>query len=238
MEHFKEVLNRGELENPVLSDEVYESELSDIIEEISVSEPTYVKQAIKRLKNGKASGTGSITAELLKANIEFSATKIHQLLGKRWPFGKITQAWKQGLIIKVPRKGNLQECKNSRGITLPFVVVKVLGRIIIERVRNVVYRRLRKEQVGYRKGRGTTDQIFTLRNIIEHVSEWQATTYLNFVDFEKAFDSIYRESLWVIMAKYGIPEKIVKMVRVFYDDFKCAVEDQGETCEWLTLKLV
>ena len=215
MEHFKEVLNRGELENPVLSDEVYESELSDIIEEISVSEPTYVKQAVKRLKNGKASGTGSITAELLKANIEFSATKIHQLLGKRWPFGKITQAWKQGLIIKVPRKGNLQECKNSRGITLPFVVVKVLGRIIIERVRNVVY---------------------ILRNIIEHVSEWQATLYLNFVDFEKAFDSIYRESLWVIMAKYGIPEKIAKMVRVFHDDFNCAVEDQGETCEWFDIK--
>ena len=137
-----------------------------------------MKQAIKRLKNGKASGTDSITADLLKANIEFSATKIHQLLGKRWPFGKITQAWKQGLIIKLPRKGDLQECKNSRGITLPFVVVKVLGRIIIERVRNVVYRRLRKEQVGYRKGRGTTDQIFILRNIIEQVSEWQATLYL------------------------------------------------------------
>ena len=55
-EHFKEVLNRGEPENPVLSDEVYESELSDIIEELLVSEPTLgeVKQAIKRLKNGKA----------------------------------------------------------------------------------------------------------------------------------------------------------------------------------------
>ena len=38
------------------------------------------------------------------------------------------------------------------------------------------------------------------------------------------------------MAKYGIPEKIVKMVRVFYDDFKCAVEDQGETCEWFDIK--
>ena len=117
---------------------------------------------------------------------------------------------------------------------------KVLGRIIIERVRNGVVRRLRKEQAGYRKGRRTTDQIFILRNIIERVSEWQATLYLNFVDFENAFHSIHRESLWVILAKYEIAEKIVKMVRVFYDDFKCAVEDQGETCDWfgLTLKLV
>ena len=89
-------------------------------------------------------------------------------------------------------------------------------------------RQLRKEQASYRKGRGTTDQIFILGNIIEQVSEWQATLYLNFVDFEKAFDSIYRESLWVIMANYGIPEKIVTMVKVFYDNFKCAVEDQGE----------
>lgn len=38
------------------------------------------------------------------------------------------------------------------------------------------------------------------------------------------------------MAKYGIPEKIVKMVRVFHDDFKGAVEDQGETCEWFDIK--
>lgn len=87
-EHFKEILNRGETENPVLSDELFDPEFSDIIEEISVSEPTLgeVKQALKRLKNGKVPGADSIKAELLKANIEFSATKIHQLLGKVWTF--------------------------------------------------------------------------------------------------------------------------------------------------------
>ena len=81
--HFKGVLNGGEPENPVLSDKVCESELSDITEEISVNELTLgeVKQAIQRLKNGKAPGTDSITDVLLKANIEFSVTKIHQLLG-------------------------------------------------------------------------------------------------------------------------------------------------------------
>ena len=82
--HLKEVLNRGEPENPVLSDKVYGSELSDIIEAISVSEPTLgnVKQAIKRLKNGKAAETDSITAELLKANKEFSAAKNPSIVGK------------------------------------------------------------------------------------------------------------------------------------------------------------
>ena len=75
--------------------------------------------------------------------------------------------------------------------------------------------RLRKEQAGYRRGRGTTEQVFVLRNIVEQVNEWQATLYLGFIDFEKAFDSIHRDSLWIIMRKYGIPEKIVRMVKLF-----------------------
>jgi len=56
------------------------------------------------------------------------------------------------------------------------------------------------------------------------------------IDFEKAFDSIHRESLWLIMRKYGIPDKIVRMVKVFYEDFDCAVEDQAEAYEWFNIK--
>ena len=84
----------------------------------------------------------------------------------------------------------------------------------------------RKEQAGYRRERGTTEQVFILRNIIEQVNEWQTTLYLNFIDFEKAFHSVRRESLWIIMRKYGIPAQIIRMVKIFYEDFKCAVEDQ------------
>ena len=81
---------------------------------------------------------------------------------KVWEHEKIPTKWKQGLIIKLAKKGNLKECKNSRGITLLSVVSKILGRIIIDRVRNGVDQRLRKEQAGYRRGRGTTDQVFVL----------------------------------------------------------------------------
>ena len=97
-------------------------------------------------------------------------------------------------------------------------------------------KRLRKEQAGYRQGRGTTEQVFILRNIIEQVNEWQATIYVNFIDFEKAFDLVHRDSLWIIMRKYAIPEKIIRITQLFYMDFQCAVEDQGERGEWFAIK--
>jgi len=97
------------------------------------------------------------------------------------------------LIIKLPKKGNLKECKNWREITLLSVVGKILGRIVIDGIQNGVDIRLTREQAGYKKGRGTTEQIFVLRSIIEQANEWQASLYINFIDFEKAFDSIHRK---------------------------------------------
>ena len=59
-----------------------------------------------------------------------------------------------------------------------------------------------------------------------------ATLYIHFVDFEKAFDSIHRDSLWIIMRQYGIPTKMVQMVKALYEDFQCSVIDEGGTTEW------
>ena len=83
---------------------------------------------------------------------------------------------------------------------------KVLGRILIERLKSGADKRLRAEQPGFRQGRSTTEQIFILRNIIEQSYEWQSPLVLNFIDFEKAFDSLYRPSLWDFMKAYGVPE--------------------------------
>ena len=69
---------------------------------------------------------------------------------------------------------------------------------------------LRDEQAGFRQERSCTDQIATLRIIIEQSLEWKTGLYLVFVDFEKAFDSVDREVIWQILWHYGVPEKIVK----------------------------
>ena len=79
---------------------------------------------------------------------------------KIWQYEKILKSWKE------KEKGNIKHFKNWRGISLLAVVGKILCRIIIDRIRIGVDDRIRKEQAGYRKGRGTTEQLFILRNII------------------------------------------------------------------------
>jgi len=105
---------------------------------------------------------------------------------------------------------------------------KVFTRTIINRLYDEVNKQLRQEQAGFRRGRSTTEQIFILRNIIEQSIEWQSSLYVNFVDFEKAFDSIHQDSLWKIMKTYGIPEKFIRIIKLLYEDTLCTVIDGSQ----------
>ncbi|RUS86850.1 hypothetical protein EGW08_005387 [Elysia chlorotica] len=139
--------------------------------------------------------------------------------------------WTEGIIVKIPKKGARSDCNNWRGITLLSIPSKILSKIIIQRISKAVDQKLRNEQAGFRKGRGCCDQIFTLRNIIEQCTEWQRQLYINFVDLMKAFDSIHRDSLWRILCAYGIPEKIVLIIKSFYSNFRCRVGNSSTSFE-------
>ena len=75
------------------------------------------------------------------------------------------------------------------------VVEKVIGKVLIRRMSDGVDEKSRKEQAGFRKGRSTIEQIFVLRKIVEQALEWNSGLYLCFVDYEKAIDSVHRETL-------------------------------------------
>ena len=90
---------------------------------------------------------------------------------------------------------------------------------------------LRDQQAGFRKERSCTDQIATLRIIIEQSIEWNSPLYINFIDFEKAFDSLDRNTLWQLMAHYGIPEKYIALIRNTYEGMACQVIHRGDLTE-------
>jgi len=140
-----------------------------------------VKKAIKSLKNEKSPGMDQIHAEMLKVEEQATPTVLTRILKTIWQLEEPPDLWKTGLLVNLPKKGDLTNCNNWRGIMLLSVTSKVLSRVILNRLSTKVDPLLRKEQAGFRKGRSCTDQTFTLRQIVEQSNEWNATVYTNFL---------------------------------------------------------
>nr|KAG5701644.1 hypothetical protein BaRGS_019333 [Batillaria attramentaria] len=182
-----------------------------------------IKQAMKTLKNGKAAGVDGVTAEMLRAEETMTPRLLAEMFQKIWEDESPPDTWKTGLIVKIPKKGNLSDCNNWRGITLLSLTSKIFSKVIHIRLSKAQGDQLREEQTGFRPEKSCSDHIFTLRQILEQSNEWNAPLYVNFVDMEKAFDSIHRESLWKILRHYGVPQKIVNVIKMLYGDFSSRV---------------
>ena len=164
---------------------------------------------------------------------------LYQLIKEIWEDEEnIPADWKGGLIAIIPKKGDLRDFNNYRGIMLLSTPGKVKKRIILERLRKGVDDELRENQAGFRNGRSCSDQIATLRIIIEQSIEWNTPVYVNFIDFEKAFDSVDRKRLWNLMAHYGIPPKYINIIKNTYQDMQCQVLHQGQAQETFTVLTV
>ena len=225
-EHFQEVLNRPPPTNPPILEPgpTLNIEVGDITE-------AEVVTAIRHLKNGKAGGIDNIPPEALKFMDNISVSYLHRLLNRIWNEECIPEDWHKGLLVKLPKKGDTSQCNNWRGITLLSIPSKVLCSIILSRMKKEVDTKMRDEQAGFRQERSCVDQIATLRIIIEQTIEWQTSLYLNFIDFQKAFDSVDHQVLWGILAHYGIPQKLISMIQQLYDGFTCQVIHGGTTTE-------
>ena len=97
---------------------------------------------------------------------------------------------------------------------------KVLNRVMLKRMKSAVDTKLRDNQARFRQTRSYANQIATLRIILEQASEFNFSIYTDFIDFQKAFDSLDREVLWQLIRHYGIPDKIISIIKNTYSDAK------------------
>jgi hypothetical protein len=103
--------------------------------------------------------------------------------------------------------------------------------ILINRVQDALQRQLGELQSGFRPQRGTMDHIFTLRQIVNMAHTNKQSVFCCFIDLQKAYDSINREALWVLLAAYGVPAKIISLLRDLHDGSKAVVRLDGVTSE-------
>ena len=172
---------------------------------------------------------------MFKADTEAAVKYILPIIQEAWNTERIPETWKKGLLVKLPKKGDLSLCSNWRGINLLNSISKILARIIHNRLSSVLDPLLRKEQAGFRPQRSCVNQINTLRIIVEQSVEMQSPLYMVFVDFERAFDSVNRDFIFKALEKYYVPEKIIRLIKEMYKDCTSQVLHNGSSGEPISL---
>ena len=109
----------------------------------------------------------------------------------------------------IPKKGNAKECSNYRTIALISHASKVMPKILQARLQQYMNCELPDVQAGFRKVRGTRDQIANIRWIIKKAREFQKSVYFCFIDYAKAFDCVDHNKLWKILKEMGIPDHVI-----------------------------
>ena len=128
--------------------------------------------------------------------------------------------WKRLVFIPIPKKGNAKECSNYPTTALISHASKVMLKILQARLQQYVNRELPDVQAGFRKGRGTKDQIANIRWIMEKAREFQKNIYFCFIDYAKAFDFVDHNKLWKILKEMGIPDHLICLLRNLYTFIK------------------
>ena len=129
----------------------------------------------------------------------------------KWP-----QDWKRSVFIPMPKKGNPKECSNYRTIELISFTSKIILKILQARLQQYVNHELPDVQAGFRKGRGTRDQIANICWIIKAAREFQKNIYFCFIDYAKDFDCVDHYNLWKILQEMGIPDHLTCLLGNLY----------------------
>ena len=108
-------------------------------------------------------------------------------------------------------------------------------KILQARLQLYVNRELPDVQAGFRKGRGTRDQIANIRWVIKKAREFQKNIYLCLIDYAKAFDCVDHNKLWKILEEMGIPDHLTSLLRNLYAGQKATIRTGHGTIDWFQI---
>ena len=141
----------------------------------------------------KASGGDGIPVELFQMLKDDAMKVLHSIRQQIWK----TQQWlqKRSVFIPIPKKSNAKECSNYHTIALISHASKVMLKILHARLQQYMSHELPNVQAGFKKGRGTRDQIANIRWIIKKAKEFQKNIYFCFIDYAKDFGFVDHNKL-------------------------------------------
>ena len=246
-EHFKEVysensnfsqdfveqfVNEGLINDNISSEDTnqihYDTSLLD-----SIITCTEVKKAVFKLKRNKSPGFDLLPPELFLDSFELIGDLLCTLFNYIFSNNLYPESWTKGLIVPVPKKGELANVNNYRGITLTSIFSKIYSLILEERLRTWTENNnvIDDSQFGFRKNKSTVDCLYILQAIINRQLCGKRKLYCAFIDFRKAFDLVYRNGIWFKLCDLGTSFTFVKAIKSMYNSVKACVKLLDKTSD-------
>ena len=131
----------------------------------------------------------------------------------------------------IPKKGDAKECSNYCTIAL----ISHASKVMLKTLQQYVNCEIPDVQAGFRKGRGTRDQMANICLIIEKAKEFQKNMYFCFIDYSKAFDCVDHNKLWKILKEMAIPDHLTCLLRNLYAGQEATVRTGHGTTDWFQI---
>ena len=153
-----------------------------------------VRWALGSITMNKASGGDGIPVELFQI-LKDAVKVLHLICQQIWKIQQWLQYWKRSVFIQVSKKGSAKECSHYCTVALISHASKVMLKILQAKLQQYMIHELPNVEAGFRKGRGTRDQIASIHWIIKKAQEFQKNIYFCFIDYAKAFDCVDHHKL-------------------------------------------
>jgi len=228
-DHFQKVYNiKSELDPTVLS-KIKQRPIRFELD--APPTPQEIRKALTAAKKNKASGDSQIPVEFWQTLAEDKSTEsiFCEICHQVWETGDCDEEWLSNRLKLVPKKGDLKILDNWRGIMLIESPSKILSAVMANRIQEQILEpEGLEEQNGFMRQRGCCDGIFTVKMALQKRHEHGLSTWGVFIDLVKAFDSVPREGWFILLEKFGIPPKMLRLIIRFHSDLIVKVSIGGE----------
>ena len=183
---------------------------------------------VKKIKLKKATYSDRISNKIIKSSFDILIKGFIKVFNLILKSGNFPKAWCEGLITPIFKSGNYLDPNNYRGICVSSCLGKLFCMILNERLMSHVQDKelIHPSQIGFMPGSRTTDHILTLKTIHDKYVNQQKNgkIYACFVDFRKAFDSVWHEGLFLKLLKNKIGGRFYDLIKSLYSNTQCAIK--------------
>ena len=189
-----------------------------------------VHAALQSMQGRRAPGIDGLTVEFFKAFWDIFAHDILDVFNESLASGSMPMSCRRAVVTLLPKKGNLQDIKNWRPVSLLCVDYKLLSKVFASRLGRAMEQVIHRDQTYCVPGRSMVDNVHLIRDVLEVSSSLGFNTGLISLDQEKAFDRVEHSFLWKVMGRFGFSAGFIAKIQVLYSEVESVLKFNGSLC--------